>query len=91
MAELEKELKTTGLWQTATPAWVHGYYDKDSINQSDFAQWLQFVFIPNHQQNQLINPIAAKRLLVPQAIRYFGNDLQKGKLLRLLIEIDSLL
>jgi uncharacterized protein YqcC (DUF446 family) len=89
--ELEEELKDTGLWQKEVPAWVHAYDDGSSIGKTDFAQWLQFVFIPNHLQKNKVIPAMAKQLLVPQAVRYFGNDLQKGKLLQLLIEIDSLL
>ena len=89
--ELEEELKATGLWQNSTPAWVHWYDDSNSIGKNDFAQWLQFVFIPNHLHKNKMIPASEKKLLVPHAIKYFGDDVKKGKLLRILIEIDALL
>ena len=90
-SELEKELKRIGLWQQHTPAWVH-WFDEDRImSGTDFTQWLQFVFIPNHlHKNKMVHG-AEKKLLVPHALKYFGDDVQKGKLLQILIEIDSLL
>lgn len=90
-SELEEELKTTGLWQINTPAWVHWFDDGNSFGKTDFAQWLQFVFIPNHLHKNKIIPAAEKKLLVPHAIKYFGDDVRKGKLLQILIEIDSLI
>lgn len=89
--ELEAELKATGLWQHNTPAWVHWYNDESSIGQTDFAQWLQFVFIPNHLHKNKMMIAAEKNLIVPHAIKYFGDDVRKGKLLQILIEIDALL
>ena len=89
--ELEAELKATGLWQKNMPAWVQGYDESRSITETDFAQWLQFVFVPNHLQKNNTLPPAEKKLIVPQAIKYFGDDVNKGKLLQILIEIDSLL
>ena len=89
--ELEEELKATGLWQPNMPPWVHWYDAESSIAKTDFAQWLQFVFIPNHlQQNKMIGA-TEKSLIVPHAVKFFGDDVRKGKLLQILIEIDSLL
>ena len=90
-AELENELKHAGLWQTNMPAWVHWFDDGSSFSKTDFAQWLQFVFIPNHLHKNKMIAAAEKKLLVPYALKYFGNDVQKGKLLQILIEIDALL
>ena len=36
-------------------------------------------------------PHSEKKLIMPIAIQYFGDDVKKGKLLQLLIELDSLL
>jgi hypothetical protein len=36
-------------------------------------------------------PVAEKQLLVPHAVKYFGDEVIKGKLLQILIEIDALL
>lgn len=89
--ELENELKSTGLWQKSMPAWVHWYDDSNRSSSTDFAQWLQFVFIPNHLQKSNIISVAEKNMIVPHAIKFFGDDVKKGKLLQILIEIDSLL
>jgi uncharacterized protein YqcC (DUF446 family) len=89
--ELEEELKNTGLWKKNTPAWVEGFDASFSITHADFAEWLQFVFVPNHlQQNKNIS-IEEKNFLVPHALKFFGDDVKKGRLLQILIEIDSLL
>lgn len=89
--ELEEELKAMGLWQHNIPAWVHWYDDGNIVCKTDFAQWLQFVFIPNHLYKNKILLAAEKNLIVPHAIKHFGDDVKKGNLLRILIEIDSLL
>jgi len=90
--ELETEMKITGLWQKETPAWVNHFEEKILTQGKDFAQWLQFVFIPNHAQKiQSLSVINDKKMIVPPAIKFFGNDVHKGKLLQILIEIDSLL
>jgi len=89
--ELEEELKATGLWINEIPSWVMGYDESAILSNADFAQWLQFVFIPNHLQRVKPIPLPEKKLIVPNAIKYFGNDVNKGKLLRILVEIDALL
>ena len=89
--ELEMELKHVGLWQEDMPVWVQAYDDNSSIVRNDFAQWLQFVFIPNHLHKNKTIAATERNFLVPQAIKHFGSDVKKGKLLQILIEIDSLL
>lgn len=89
--ELETELKNTGLWQIEMPLWVQAYDENSSMVRNDFAQWLQFVFIPNHLHKSNVISVAEKNMIVPHAIKFFGDDVRKGKLLQILIEIDSLL
>lgn len=89
--ELEEELKRTGLWQKDTPAWVQDYDASTGMTQTGFAQWLQFVFVPNNLQQQRPIHATERKFLVPQAKKHFSDDVQKGNLLRILIEIDSLL
>jgi uncharacterized protein YqcC (DUF446 family) len=89
--ELEEELKSTGLWKKNIPTWVQGFDASFSVTHADFAEWLQFVFVPNHLlQNKNIS-LEEKNFLVPHAIKFFGDDVKKGRLLQILIEIDSLL
>ena len=84
------EMKETGLWQKFPPAWVNEYYQRTITTENDFSEWLQFVYLPNlAQQAQHISG-EKKNYIVPQAIRFFGEDLKKGKLLRLLVELDSM-
>jgi uncharacterized protein YqcC (DUF446 family) len=89
--ELEEELKSTGLWKKNTPAWVEGFDDSFNSSKADFAEWLQFVFVPNHLLKNKNISVEEKNFLVPHAIKFFGNDVKKGKLLQILIELDSLL
>jgi len=91
IGELEEELKNAGLWQREMPVWVHGFDEGSGSSSFNFAKWLQFVFVPNHLKNNKALPTPEKNLIVPHALKYFGDDVRKGKLLRILIEIDSLL
>ncbi|MEO9011974.1 MAG: YqcC family protein [Ginsengibacter sp.] len=88
--QLKAELERLGLWQQAIPSWVNSF-DEKHLFQSDFAQWLQFVFVPNRLQAGHKITKGPHLLLVPQAMKFFGTELQKGKLLEILIEIDGLL
>ncbi len=89
--ELEEELRNTGLWQRDMPSWVHGFDESTGISATNFAEWLQFVFVPNHLKKNKALPATGEHLIVPHALKYFGDDVRKGKLLQILIEIDSLL
>jgi uncharacterized protein YqcC (DUF446 family) len=90
-ADLENAMRAEDLWLNQLPGWVQGFQTGNAVLQTDFAQWLQFVFIPNHLHSNRQVPQAEKNLIVPQAMKFFGNDVRKGKLLRILIEIDALL
>lgn len=85
--EISDELKRTGLWKKQPPAWVNEYVEKSIATEEDFAGWLQFVYLPNavQQYNR-----SERKFIAPQAIKFFGEDVKKGKLLQLLIELDSL-
>lgn len=90
--ELEQEMKYTGLWQKEAPGWVNHFEEKIFAEGKDFSEWLQYVFVPNHLNLSLqLSSIKEKRFIVPTAIKFFGDDVHKGKLLQILIEIDSLL
>lgn len=85
-AEINDELKKIGLWKKAEPLWVKDYEANTKIIHNDFSEWLQFVYLPNCLQNNG----SSISSIVPQAIKYFGDDVKKGKLLQLLIELDAL-
>lgn len=84
--EIIDELRTNGLWKTTDPLWVKNYEANINLVHDDFAEWLQYVYLPNCKRNTA----AAAPSIVPQAMKYFGNDVKKGKLLELLIELDAL-
>jgi uncharacterized protein YqcC (DUF446 family) len=86
IAEVYEELKRTSLWQNEVPEWVH-HYQKEPQTQVEFSEWLQFVFLPNKVQG---NKLIDFGNIAPQAVKFFGNDIQRGRLLQLLVELDSL-
>jgi uncharacterized protein YqcC (DUF446 family) len=86
--EIIHEMKCQQLWKNQTPGWVTDFSNKEIISGEDFAGWLQFVFLPNLEQHSRMNE--EKKMVAPQAVKFFGEDVRKGKLLQLLIELDSL-
>lgn len=88
--EIILELKLQHLWQKKLPEWVTDFGSREIMSEEDFAEWLQFVYLPNLMQYDNRNVVAAEKYIVPQAMKFFGVDLRKGKLLQLLIELDAL-
>lgn len=89
--EVKEEMKRTHIWKKETPAWVKEFEKRAIANSEDFSEWLQFVYLPNRMQEaENRQPVIDNIYIVPQVKKFFGNDIQKGKLLQLLIELDSL-
>lgn len=88
--KLKAEMKQRGLWQQTVPDWVNCFEEHHPF-QSNFAQWLQFIFIPNRLNGDMPAETGMNLLLVPQAMKFLGDELQKGKLLEILIEIEGFL
>ena|SRR5690242_3268337 len=86
--EITNELKKTGLWKKQMPVWVTDYKEKQIQDEQDFLEWLQFIYLPNCSSVPVMDK---KTYIVPQAMKFFGEDVRKGKLLQLLVELDSLL
>lgn len=89
VSEIIQELKKNGDWKKAPPAWVNNFGKLKITPEQDFAGWLQFVYLPNIQMDRTLIQAEAN-YVAPQAIRYFGDDIKKGKLLELLIELDAI-
>ncbi|MBL0152433.1 MAG: YqcC family protein [Chitinophagaceae bacterium] len=85
------ELNRLHLWKKQMPQWVTDFSSVKIMNEEDFSDWLQFVYLPNLMQLENRSNITGDTLIVPQAMKFFGNDVRKGKLLQLLIELDALL
>lgn len=88
---VQDELKKSGLWKTVHPVWVSHYERQSLETENEFSDWLQFVYLPNLlAESGNHNVLTDHTNVVPQAIKFFGDDVKKGKLLQLLIELDSL-
>jgi uncharacterized protein YqcC (DUF446 family) len=89
--EIIEELKLNGLWKKEPPPWVIDFRQRNVATQQEFLEWLQFIYLPNLlPQSGNHNILLAKNYVAPQAIRFFSEDVKKGKLLQLLIELDAL-
>lgn len=88
IGEIIIELKQQRLWKQEQPLWVNDFGDRETECFHDFTEWLQFIFIPNLLQNGIDHD--GKRFVAPQAMRFLGEDVKRGELLRLLVELDSL-
>lgn len=86
IAEVYDELKKTSLWKPDMPEWVQHYKEMPQT-QVEFSEWLQFVFLPNKIQG---DRLMGSGNIAPQAMRFFDKEINKGKLLQLLVELDSL-
>lgn len=84
-------MKQQGVWKEEAPGWVTDYAKKIIGNEQDFSEWLQFVFLPNCLQEVKSKATHIRRdYIATQAKRFFGEDIKKGRLLQLLIELDGL-
>lgn len=86
---VREEMKSAGLWSKQFPEWVNDFEKRNIYTETDFSEWLQFVYLPNLSE-QADNAVICKNNIVPQALKFFGEDVKRGQLLRLLIELDSL-
>lgn len=89
--EINREMKLLGLWKADAPCWVTDYDKRDFWSEEDFIQWLQFVFLPNCLVRTHRYAGQGRKYIVLQVKKYFVKDIQKGKLLQLLIELDALI
>lgn len=90
ISEVCDELKRISLWKTGIPDWVNNY-NKAVETEVDFCEWLQFIYLPNLlQQTQHHEILTRDQNLAPQAVKFFGDEMRRGKMLQLLVELDSL-
>jgi uncharacterized protein YqcC (DUF446 family) len=89
--ELSEALKEEGLWKQQEPAWVHLYASNEVACEPNFVEWLQFIYLPNllKEENKMVF-VSSKNYIAPQAMQFFGEEVTKGKLLQLMVELDSL-
>lgn len=88
--EIVEELKKQALWKKQTPDWISTFPVEKLDVTIDFFTWLQFVFLPNCllAENREVNK---QHSFVLKAKKLFSSDRNKENLLRLFIELDSLI
>lgn len=89
--EVIEEMKKQDIWKKEIPGWVSSYSDNKINIEEDFTGWLQFVFLPNLLLNICNGGNTFTDIyIVLQAKKFFAEDIFKGRLLQLLIELDAI-
>lgn len=83
LEEIKREMQDTGLWLPGDP----GREEYREHEAEAFFGWLQVACGEGHP----VAEPAEKKYIVPHAVRVFGDDVNRGKLLQLLIELDAIL
>lgn len=88
---IEAELKRIGMWQD-DPLRPEQYDFRAAfaMDTMDFAQWLQFIFIPNVRTAAGQHKFPASSHVAAQAAREFETVPEAIRLLELLSEFDAL-
>ncbi|MGC4232311.1 MAG: hypothetical protein QM594_04965 [Niabella sp.] len=81
------EMKTLKLWKRQTPSWVFSYNNRNTHSLPGFFEWMQFIYLPN----KFIGIETNTESIALQAKQHFEHDMEKGKLLQLLIQLDGLI
>ncbi len=88
--ELVAALKAQGLWKKAEPAWVNEYKENADIQEVDFFEWLQFVYLPNRMLNQSGPVLPKENFITLQAKKFASDKIMDKKLVQLLVELDNI-
>jgi uncharacterized protein YqcC (DUF446 family) len=91
LERIEDEMKCLGLWQQHPLE--PGQYDFHAAFAADtmsFAQWLQFIFIPNVKGASANGKFPSESHVAAQAIREFDGIDEASALISLLADFDSL-
>ena len=92
ISEVILEMKAKKLWSRQAPAWVHEFSAVVPENAPDFLAWLQFVYLPNLREEVYSHhqPTAISAYVAPQAAKCLNGFSDYLRLIRLLVELDSL-
>ena len=88
--DLRYALEECGLWEHEIKSGIRITAIQATATGNDFAQWLQVCFF-NVGTQPLVQATAEKRTVLLQAIKFFGTDKSKARLLQILIEVDALM
>jgi uncharacterized protein YqcC (DUF446 family) len=91
LEQIEDEMRHAGLWQNGTLE--PEQYDFRAAFAGDtmtFAQWLQFIFIPNVRSAAAASQFPSESQVGAQAVREFDTLPEASRLITLLSEFDAL-
>jgi uncharacterized protein YqcC (DUF446 family) len=88
--EVISELKRMKLWKKSAPEWVGRFSSQPPMEESDFAAWLQFVYLPNLRQHGHRSDGLQQSFVAPQAVKCLPSCASNPHLLTLFVELDSL-
>jgi uncharacterized protein YqcC (DUF446 family) len=91
LEQIESEMHRIRLWQE-TPLEPEQYDFRAAFagDTMTFAQWLQFIFVPNVKRAAASGTFPASSQVAAQAVREFDGVDEASPLIRLLSEFDAL-
>jgi uncharacterized protein YqcC (DUF446 family) len=91
LEQIEREMRQIGLWQKE-PLHTEQYDFRAAFagDTMSFAQWLQFVFIPNVKRAAETTNFPASSQVAVRAVREFDGMGETSTLIELLSEFDAL-
>ncbi|HSO14214.1 MAG TPA: YqcC family protein [Anaerolineales bacterium] len=91
LERIENEMKHIGMWQEGPLAPEQfDFRAAFGMDTMSFAQWLQFIFIPNVRTAAGQNKFPAGSNVAAQAVREFDGNPEASQLIMLLSDFDAL-
>lgn len=91
LERIENEMKHIGMWQEGPLAPEQfDFRAAFGMDTMSFAQWLQFIFIPNVRTAAWQNKFPAGSNVAAQAVREFDGNPEASQLIMLLSDFDAL-
>jgi uncharacterized protein YqcC (DUF446 family) len=88
---IETEMKRIGRWQESPlEAEQYNFRAAFASDTMPFAQWLQFIFLPNVRRAVDRNLFPAESHVAAQAVREFDSIPDASRLITLLTEFDAM-
>lgn len=81
-----------GLWKAASPEWVWHFDGKEAPCAQSFAEWLQFIYLPNKMMamQHLQKEPAVGNAVMLQALHHLPKGTLPEALVTMLIELDNI-
>jgi len=89
--QIEAEMQRVGLWQDEPlDPEQYDFRAAFAMDTMSFAQWLQFIFVPNVRSAAAVNKFPSTSSVGAQAVREFDSVTEASQLITLLSEFDAL-